>query len=250
VTGGARGIGRAICERFSANGAAVVVCDVDEREARVVCETLQARGAHAEAVALDVSDRDSVIAADAAVAEHLGGVDVVVANAGVLLQGRLLELEEDAWQRTIDVNLTGVYRCLQIFGRRLVAQGQGGRILVTSSIAGLRGGAFYGAYAASKFGVIGLSQSLAEELAPHGVLVNCVCPGSVDTAMMEQLAREQATFTGATKDSVIAQTVGMIPLGRYAAPEEVADVFVFLASPLSRYVTGQRIVIDGGMLVT
>src|SRR5262249_15641458 len=169
---------------------------------------------------------------------------------GILIQGRMLDLDEASWQRTLEVNLTGVYRCLQVFGRRLVAQGEGGRMLVTASISGLRGGTFYGAYAASKFALIGLTQTMAEELAPHGVLVNCVCPGLVDTDMMARLAREQATLTGSAVDSIVAENVQRVPLGRYATPEEIADAFVFLASPLARYVTGQRVVVDGGMLFT
>jgi len=248
VTGGANGIGRAVCERFAEEGAKVAVGDVDDEGVTAVCRAIRERGGEALPIRLDVTVRESIEQADAAVIEAFGRLDVVVANAGVLIQGRVLDLDEASWQRTLDVNLTGVYRCLQVFGRRLVAQGQGGRMLVTSSIGGLRGGTFYGAYSASKFALIGLAESMAEELAPHGVLVNCVCPGLVDTAMMAKLAREQATLTGNAVDSVVAQNVQRVPLGRYATPDEIADAFVFLASPLARYVTGQRVVVDGGML--
>jgi NAD(P)-dependent dehydrogenase (short-subunit alcohol dehydrogenase family) len=250
VTGGARGIGRAICERFAAEGALVAVADVDAAAAARVSDALSTGGARAIAVTLDVTDRSSVEAADALVASAFGRLDVLVANAGVLVQARVLDLDESQWQRTLDVNLTGVYRCVQVFGRRLVAQGDGGRILVTSSIGGVRGGAFYGAYSATKFGVLGLAQSLADELAPHGVLVNAVCPGVVDTDMMDQLTREQAALTGVAQHTLIARTTDRIPLGRYATPSEVADAFVYLASPLARYVTGQRIIVEGGFLIS
>jgi len=250
VTGGATGIGRAVCERFAEEKARVAVADIDHEGVAAVCQEIRARGGQALPIPLDVTVRESVEQADAAISEAFGRLDVVVANAGILIQGRMLDLDEASWQRTLDVNLTGVYRCLQVFGRRLVAQGEGGRMLVTSSISGLRGGTFYGAYSASKFALIGLAQSMATELAQHGVLVNCVCPGLVDTDMMARLAREQATLTGAAVESVVTQNVHRVPLGRYATPEEIADAFVFLASPLARYVTGQRLVVDGGMLFT
>lgn len=231
VTGAARGIGRAICERFAEEGATVVACDVTEGEGVVAC---------------DVTDRARV----EELAGATGPVDVVVANAGVLLQDRVLDMSDELWHRTLEVNLTGVFHCVQVFGRLMVKRGQGGRILITSSIAGKRGGAFYGAYAASKFGVIGLAQSAAAELAEHGILVNCVCPGTVDTEMMVKLAREQAAATGRSEDDLVRENLKAIALNRYADPREIADAFVFLASPLARYVTGQSIVVDGGMLVS
>ena len=199
---------------------------------------------------MDVTDRESVESACAAVLEAFGGVDVVIANAGILRQAPLLDMEESMWQTLLSVNLTGVFHTSQVFGRQLVAQGRGGRIVVASSIGGIQGGAYYGAYSATKFGVIGYAQSLAVELAEHGILVNCVCPGNVDTEMMEQLAREQAEATGRSVAEVVAEYTHPIAMGRYAQPREIADAYVYLASPLSSYVTGQRIVLDGGMLVT
>ncbi len=230
VTGAARGIGRAIWDRFTEEGATVVACDVVEEDGVVPC---------------NVTDRAGL----ETVAREVAPVDVLVANAGVLLQDHVLDMGVEMWQRTLDVNLTGVFHCVQVFGREMVQRGRGGRILITSSIAGRRGGPFYGAYAASKFGVIGLAQSAAAELAPHGVLVNCVCPGTVDTEMMVNLAREQAAATGRDEAEVAAENLNAIALSRYADPREIADTFVFLASALAGYVTGQAIVVDGGMLV-
>ncbi len=241
VTGGARGIGRAVCERFAEEGASVL-------EGEGVAAAVRDGGGTSAFVHLDVTSRDSIEAARDRVVGELGGVDVVVANAGVLLQDRLLDMDEERWLRTLDVNLTGVFRTCQVFGRRMREQGRGGRIVVTSSVAGKRGGAFLGAYAATKFAVIGLAQSLAVELAGDRILVNCVCPGTIDTDMMVKLAREQAAATGRSEGDLVAEFTRAIPFGRYGDPREVADAFVFLASPLSEYVTGQTIVVDGGML--
>jgi len=247
ITGASAGIGRATARELLGAGARVVL---GARRSERLAEVEQEAPDRVATLEMDVRNPEDANRLAALAIERFGRVDVLVANAGVLIQGRLLDLDEAAWERALDVNLTGVYRCLQVFGRRLIAQGRGGRLLVTSSIGGVRGGAFYGAYSATKFGVIGLAQSLAEELAPSGILVNCVCPGVVDTAMMEQLTQEQASFTGRSQGSLIAGTVERIPLGRYATPEEVADAFVYLASPLANYVTGQRIIVDGGFLVT
>jgi NAD(P)-dependent dehydrogenase (short-subunit alcohol dehydrogenase family) len=250
VTGGARGIGRAICERYAEEGADVVICDLLDDAGEELRDQLRSGGARAEHQHLDVTDRGSVEAALAAALASFGRIDVLAANAGVLRQAPVLDMDESMWRGVLEVNLTGVFHCCQVFGRQMVEQGTGGRIVIASSIGGIEGGAFYGAYAASKFAVIGLAQSLAVELAPHKVLVNCVCPGSVDTGMMEQLAREQAAATGRAESEVVADNMTPIALGRYATPREVADVYVFLASPLASYITGQRIVVDGGMLVT
>jgi galactitol 2-dehydrogenase len=248
VTGGARGIGRGICQRFAEEGAAVLVGDVLESEGEATAAELRRLGAPAVFALLDVTSRESIEAACAVALGEFGAVDVLVANAGILLQDHVLDMDEEVWSRTLDVNLTGVFRSCQVFGREMVRAGRGGRIIVTSSIAGKHGGEFYGAYAASKFGVIGLTSSLAVELASQGILVNCVCPGAVDTDMMEALAREQAMASGRSFAELVDENLGAIPLGRYATPAEVADVFVFLASPLSAYITGQTIVVDGGML--
>jgi NAD(P)-dependent dehydrogenase (short-subunit alcohol dehydrogenase family) len=250
VTGGARGIGRAVCERYAEEGAAVAVCDINDDEGMRVRDALRASGARSAYVHMDVTDAPSVEAGATAVEAALGSVDVLVANAGILKQDRVLDMPDEAWQQTLDVNLTGVFNCARSFGRRMAERGKGGRILIASSMAGIVGGAFYGAYAASKFGVIGLAQSMAVELAGDGVLVNCVCPGAIQTEMIEQVIHEQAAATGRTADDVRNENLAPIAMGRFGEPTEVADIYVWLASDLARYVTGQRVVVDGGMLIT
>jgi NAD(P)-dependent dehydrogenase (short-subunit alcohol dehydrogenase family) len=149
----------------------------------------------------------------------------------------------------LDVNLTGAFLTARAFARRMSSEGPGGRIILTSSLFGLRGGVENSAYSASKFGMIGLMQCLAAELAPRGVLVNCVCPGQMDTAMIRQLFRERAALKGSTEEAVHGALASRIPLGHLGALDELAGTYVFLASDLSRYVTGQSIVVDGGWQV-
>jgi NAD(P)-dependent dehydrogenase (short-subunit alcohol dehydrogenase family) len=244
VTGGAQGIGRAVAERFAGEGAWVMIGDVALEAAQATAEAI----AGAAAVELDVRDPDSVDRAEAACRARFGPADIVVANAGILVLAPVLQLSVEAWRRALDVNLTGAFLTCRAFARTMVERGDG-RIIVTSSLFGRRGGRENGAYSATKFGVIGLVESLAAELAAHGVLVNAVCPGQVDTAMMRDLFARRSELQGRTPDEVAGDLLARIPLGRLATIEEVADVFVYLASPLARYVTGQSLVVDGGWQV-
>ena len=252
VTGGARGIGLAIGERFLAEGATVMLADIDgetaDREAERI--SAEAAGGTAHGAFVNVTDEDSV----AALAEHalakMGGVDVLVANAGILLLAPAVDIEAEAWRRVVDVNLTGAFLSCREFGRRMIEQGHGGRVIMSSSLYGLRGGRDNAAYSATKFAMIGLAQCLAAEWAPHDILVNSVCPGNVDTAMIRQLFADRAASRGSSPDTIRDQLLAKIPLGRLADPEEVADIYVFLASDLARYVTGQALTVDGGVQVS
>lgn len=240
ITGGAQGIGLAVARAFLRHGASVTVADV----AADALRSAEAEGLRA--VLLDVTDPDATERAADEAAAAQGGIDVAVANAGILVLQPALQLGLEAWRRVLDVNLTGAFLTATTLGRRMVERGGGGRIILTSSLFGLRGGVENTAYSASKFGMIGLMQCLAAELAPHGILVNAVCPGQVDTPMLDSLFTERAALQHTSAATLRAAFESRIPVRRLGTREEVADTYVYLASPLSSYVTGQSIVVDGG----
>jgi NAD(P)-dependent dehydrogenase (short-subunit alcohol dehydrogenase family) len=230
VTGGTSGIGEAASRRFLEEGARVVALAVGEEEVATAPERIP--GMHA--IRCDVADAGKVARAFEEADAVLGGVDVLIANAGISIRKPFLEIEEADWQRVLDVNLTGVFHCAQQAARRMVAAG-GGVILMTASTNGLTGHPFYADYNASKAGVILLARTMALELAPT-VRVNAVCPGYVLTPM------QRAEYT----DAMLAEVNAGIPLGRHAAPEEIASLYAFLASDEGAYFTGAVLSIDGG----
>jgi meso-butanediol dehydrogenase / (S,S)-butanediol dehydrogenase / diacetyl reductase len=248
VTGAARGIGRAITERLAADGLGVSVADLassnDQVEALVA--NLGGPGA-ALGLTVDVTDADSVEVAVADHVQHFGGLDVMVANAGIAVTAPLLETTAEQWQLTMEVNLRGVFHCYQSAARQMISQGRGGRLIGAASVAAHRGGKWQSAYSASKFAVRGLSQSVAQELAPYQITVNVYSPGVVHTPMWEGIDAEMARRRGTELGSEMARMVAGIPLGRLENPNDVAGVVSFLASPDADYITGQSIVVDGGM---
>lgn len=249
VTGGARGIGLAVGRKFVAHGANVVLGDRDSEVQTAAAKLSRETGRTVSAVEIDVANAESTSRAFDE-AERLGGpVDVVVANAGILTLAPALDLEEAAFRRVLDVNLVGAFLTCREGARRMVDRGVEGRIIVSSSLFGIRGGRDNAAYSASKFGTIGLVQSLAADLGPHGILVNAVCPGQIRTDMMTALVTERSAAREVPEEVVEAELTARIPQGRMATVDEVADTYVYLASPLSRYVTGQAHVVDGGWLV-
>lgn len=246
VTGAAGGIGRAIALRLAADG--LVVSAVDLPSARPALDEVAAGlGPGGIALTADVTDPASVEAAvDAHVARH-GGLDVMVANAGIAITAPLAETTDEQWRRVLDVNLSGVFHCYRAAARRMVAQGRGGRIIGAASVAAHRGGKLQSAYSASKFAVRGLSQSLAQELGEHGITVNVYSPGVVQTPMWDGIDSDLAARKGTPVGSEMQAMVAGIPLGRLEVPDDVAGVVSFLASSDAAYVTGQSIVVDGGM---
>jgi len=231
VTGGTSGIGEATSRRFVDEGARVVAIAVGEHEVETAHERIPGLEA---ALLCDVADETQVDRAFARVDELLGGVDVLVANAGISVRRPFLEIREEDWRRVLDVNLTGVFHCAQRAARRMRDTG-GGVILMTASTNGLVGHPYYADYNASKAGVIQLARTMALELAPE-IRVNAVCPGYVLTPMQE------AEYS----PEMLAATDATIPLGRHARPEEIAGLFAFLAGDEGAYLTGAVISIDGG----
>ncbi len=235
VTGGSRGIGRACCRRLAAAGVHVAVNYQSNRDAAAECVAeLRERGVRAVAVQADVSLPEQVDAMIGRVRQELGPVELLVNNAGVFLHGGHETVSRDVWQRTLDVNLTGTYLVTWAVKSGMIERGYG-RIVNISSIAGLRARPQAIPYAVSKAGVIALTRSLAEALAPRGIRVNAVAPGLISTEILEGVdpARLQA---------IIEAT----PIQRYGRPEEIAEMTVFLLSDRSSYTTGQTLVASGG----
>lgn len=248
VTGAGRGIGRTIASRLAAEGAEVVIADIDEASATRAAEAVQAEGGTASAVGVDVTDRASVRAAVAATVERHGRLSVMFNNAGISKTVRFLDTSEEDFDRIMAVNARGVLIGTQEAARQMATQG-GGKIVNTASIAGKSGFPLFAAYSASKFATIGLTQAAANALAGDGITVNSFCPGVVTTELWEQLDDEFVSIgeTKAPGEALESFGAGIL-VGRLSTPDDVAGLAVFLASADSDYLTGQSINVDGGMV--
>ena len=244
VTGAGGGIGRAIALALIDAGAKVAVTDMDGDAANAVADAI---GASAIAAQLDVTDAASVAAGFDAAAEAFGDVDIVCANAGVSRMRHFTDITEADWAFTMDVNAKGVFLTNQEAVRRFRASGTKGVIVNTASLAGKVGDAVLVDYTASKFAVVGLTQSVAKAVAGEGIRVNAVCPGFVRTAMQEREVVWEAELRGTTPEAVRQGYIDATPLGRIEEPEDVADVVVFLAGDGARFMTGQAINVTGGV---
>jgi NAD(P)-dependent dehydrogenase (short-subunit alcohol dehydrogenase family) len=247
VTGAAGGIGEAVARRFCEEGAQVVLADRDGDGAIAAAGQLGAAGHRAHGRQLDVTDEAAVRAAIDDAAELLGGLDLVVANAGVLSVTPLAELSSAEFERTLRVNAVGTFLTLKHAVPHLRAAG-GGALLCTASQAGVHGYPDMSAYCASKFAVVGMVKSLAQELAGDGIRVCAVAPGLINTAMYRELAAKRARMWSVDVDTAAQRLVDTVPFRRPARPEEVADAFVYLASSAASYVSGIALVVDAAEL--
>jgi 3-oxoacyl-[acyl-carrier protein] reductase len=234
VTGGTRGIGLAIAEALHAAGASVAVAGRDAERARAVAATL---GERATGVACDVARMSEVEAAVAAAEAALGPVGILVNNAGLTRDNILVRLDDAAWDTVLDANLKGAFNATRAVIRGMMKR-RTGRIISISSVVGLTGNKGQANYAASKAGLIGFTKSVAQEYASRGILANCVAPGFIETDM-----------TSALPDEARNALLEHIALGRLGRPEDVAGAVLYLASDLASYVTGQVLVVDGGMVI-
>lgn len=235
VTGASRGIGRAIAITLAARGATVVGTATSEKGAEAITAYLQEAGAQGRGMVLDVTRPEDVDGLIQQVTEEFGPVGILVNNAGITRDNLLMRMKDEEWEDIIRTNLTAVYRMSKAVLRGMT-RARRGRIIHIGSVVGSSGNAGQTNYAAAKAGLLGFTKSLAREVGPRGVTVNTVAPGFIDTDMTRDLPQAQ-------REALL----GQIPLGRLGAPEEVAEVVAFLASPAAAYVTGETIHVNGGM---
>ena len=235
ITGAGGGIGRAIATAYAEHGARVILADLAAPDLTSLDR--------ARALALNVTDEAATISAFDALARDGWTPDIVVPNAGILHLASTEDIPTERFEAVLRVNLTGAFLTAKT---AIAHMGAGGRIIFTSSLFGRRGGAGNAAYAASKFGMVGLMESMAADLAPRGLLVNAIAPGQIETAMMEKLV---ATRLEQGLPDPRKKLLARIPMGRLGTPRELTGTYVWLASDLSDYVTGQTIIVDGGWQV-
>jgi NAD(P)-dependent dehydrogenase (short-subunit alcohol dehydrogenase family) len=249
ITGAANGIGEACAYRFAKEGARVACLDLAEAANEATAVACRDWGVEALALPCDVTDRESVKTAVETVMEKWGRIDVLVASAGIYTGTPLTEVPLEQWQRTIDINLTGAFITNQAIAPILMAQSSGS-IINLSSMAGKTSWVASAEYSASKSGVIGLTRSVAMELAPYGATANAVCPGNTLTDMVRGVASKVGALDGISGEEWLQMRANDCPMNRLAEPWEMAGVIAFLASEDSRYLTGQAIEVDGGMIMS
>ncbi|KAG6910347.1 hypothetical protein DXG01_011416 [Tephrocybe rancida] len=239
VTGAGQGIGRAIALRLADDGFDVAVNDITAAGLETLVEEIKSKQRKSTFHVADVSSDKQVKDLITNVVEHHGGLDVMVANAGIVKWKPLLETTEDDWDKLFAVNAKGTFLCYKYAGAQMVAQGRGGRIIGASSVAGKRGTANTAAYAATKFAIRGLTQSAAIELGPHGITVNAYAPGPIETSMLQYLDGEDAAFFQGKSGDYLEKLSKRSPLGRNGSPADIASLVSYLASKESGFITGQ-----------
>jgi NAD(P)-dependent dehydrogenase (short-subunit alcohol dehydrogenase family) len=240
VTGAGNGIGLAIARAFAAEGASVVIADINAAAGERAAAALVDTGGQALAVPTDVSDEVQVARMVAAAADRFGQVDILVNNAGVVAHKLLIEMDRDTWDRQIDVQLTGPFLVSKHVARHMIDRGVGGRIVNISSVSALMGRVKGGAHCASKAGLTLLTKVLAMELGQYGITVNAVAPGLVETPAQQ----EEMNLSSAYKNRYLQE----LPTGRLGQPSDIANAVLFLASDASEWISGQLYVVDGGLM--
>ena len=237
ITGSARGIGQATALKFAAEGAKVVVCDLDRKAVDEVVAEIVAEGGQAIGFTVNVTDKASIAAMVKGVTDKYGRIDVLVNNAGIVDDAMLRKMTDEQFERVIDINLKGTYNCARAVVDIMIAQ-NAGVILNASSVVGLYGNFGQTNYAASKFGVIGLAKTWARELGRKGIRANAVCPGFVETTILKSIP-----------EKIMQAMIDRVPLGRLAKPEEIANTYAFLASDEASYINGAVIEVSGGATI-
>jgi len=249
VTGAAQGIGEGIALRLADEGAHVAVLDLNHDAAQSVADRIAAKGVKAAAVGANVTDEDDVARAMGEARDALGGLDLLVNNAGVLKSSFITDFEKKDWDFVVGVNLTGAFLCIKHAAKHMIEQ-EKGSIVVIGSRSGKKGGLWNHAYCASKFGVIGLVQCVALDLAPHGIRANVVCPGNaLDTPLWQDLAVQYSKKLGKSPEEVIEHYRSRVPLKRGCDVADIASTVVFLAGDESSYMTGQALNVTGGEIM-
>ena len=241
ITGAKQGMGRADAILFAQNGAKVVVADISQEECQQVADEIEKNGGQALAVKCDVTKGEEIEEMVKKTVEKFGRVDILVNNAGICQFKPFLELTEEEWQKTLDINLKGYFLCAKACAKEMVKQKSGVIVNIASIVMGQLGKGMAGLahYSASKGGIAALTKSLAIELAQHNIRVNAIAPGAIDTPMAASAKADQ---------KVLEQTLAMIPLGRMGQAEEIASTVLFLSADASSYITGSIVVVDGGWL--
>lgn len=237
ITGGARGIGEATAKKFAKEGAKVVIADINEEDMKTTVEEIKALDGDVSSILVDVTDKSSVDKMIEDVVNKYGKLDILVNNAGITMDSTLLKMTEDQWDKVIDVNLKGVYLCGQA-AARVMAENGSGVILNASSVVGIHGNFGQTNYAATKWGVIGMTKTWAKELGKKGVRVNAVAPGFILTPMVKKMP-----------ENVLDMMKDKAPLKRLGEPEDIANAYAFLASDEANFVTGAVLEVTGGVVL-
>lgn len=237
ITGGARGIGRAIATSFAKEGADIVIWDINIEGAEKTCLDIQALGVATLALEVDVTNYTKVEEALNKILDKFKRLDILVNNAGITRDNLILRMSESEWEQVVDVNLKGTFNCIKAASRVMIKQRKG-RIINIASVIGIIGNSGQANYSASKAGIIALTKTSAKELASRNINVNAIAPGFIETQMTAKLP-----------DDIKAKMLSLIPLERFGLPEDVANACLFLVSDESSYITGQTIIVDGGMVM-